>query len=638
MRLSAVITLFLAGALASGIAHAEATKPAAMIADGVPAVPDSIVAATRPYMEARNAGFIGWFADHSMAITTRFGNTYQLHRVAGPMMDRRQLTFEAEPVTSSISPSGELTVLSKDTGGDEFFQLYLLKDGRLTLLTDGKSRNSSGNWSDDSKWLGYSSTRRNGTDTDLYMVNPRDPKTDHMVAQVSGGGWGFLAFSRDDKHAVISNSISATNTDLYDLDLATGKMTPIGDLNKDISYGDGAFDPKGRFWVVSDEGSDFERLGILDIKTGKFTPKSTEPKWDIDSFTMSQDGNMIVYSVNDAGSDRVKIMDTRTGAVRVVSALPPGSGYHMRIAPWGTIGLTFDSAKSSADAYSIDPKTLKLTRWTQSETGGLDPNVNVDPSIVEIKSFDGETISGILYRPDPKKFPGPRPLIIDIHGGPEAQATVDFMGRDNYMINELGIAYFMPNVRGSSGFGKRFITLDNGPFKREDSVKDIGAFLDAFDKDPGIDKTRVGVTGGSYGGYMCYASAIHYGDRLKGAWCEVAISNFVTFLENTQSYRRDLRRVEYGDERDPAQRAKLVEISPISHIDKFNIPLLVASGSNDPRVPPEEADQIVKAIRAKGGTAWALLAQDEGHGYQKKDNSDYEFWVGMMFWQQTLLK
>ncbi len=246
-------------------------------------------------------------------------------------------------------------------------------------------------------------------------------------------------------------------------------------------------------------------------------------------------------------------------------------------------------------------------------------------------------MSGFLYRPDPKRWPGKRPLLFNIHGGPEGQSTPGFLGRNNYLLNELGIALFYPNVRGSTGFGKRFVALDNGPFKREDSVKDIGAFLDRFDKDPRIDAKRIAETGGSYGGYMCYALAIRYGDRFKTANCIVAISNFVTFLENTQSYRRDLRRVEYGDERDPAQRAKLVEISPLTRAKELKIPLMVVTGGNDPRVPASEANQMVAAVRANGVPAWHLLAKDEGHGYAKKENQDYQFWTSLMFWQANLL-
>lgn len=631
--------LLLTAALVPAPALAEAPKPAALVADGIPPVPDDIVAETRPYMEYRTAGFASWNPqDKSMLITTRFGNVAQLHTVAGPMMDRRQISFEAEPVGGSWSPTGDLLLASKDIGGNEFYQLYAVRDGKLALLTDGKSRNSFGAWSKDGGLIGYSSTRRNGTDSDLYAMNPRDPKTDRLVAQVKGGGWAIQDFTPDGKTAVVAEYISITKSNLHLLDVASGAMTPIGDHAKAISYGGAKFAADGTLWVTSDEDSDFLRLGTLDLKTGAFTARSPEKKWDVEQFDIAKDGSFIAYVTNEAGINRVKLMDPRGGAVRTVEGLPAGVAGGLEIAPWGTIGLTYTSAKSPADAYSVDPRTLAVTRWTRSETGGLNPDVNVEPEFIEVKSFDKEPVSGFLYRPDPKKFPGKRPLIVNIHGGPEGQSQPGFLGRNNYLLNEQGIAIFYPNVRGSTGFGKRFVSLDNGPFKREDSVKDIGAFLTALKKDKALDPSRFAVTGGSYGGYMCYASAIRYGADFKGANCVVAISNFVTFLENTQSYRRDLRRVEYGDERDPAQRAKLLEISPMTHVDKLTIPLMVVTGGNDPRVPASEADQIVKAVRAKGRTAWHLLGQNEGHGFAKKENADYNFWTSLMFWQNTLLK
>ena len=630
--------LILAAALIATPAFADVPKPAAIVADGAPAVPTELAAKTRPYMEFRTASFAGWnIADKSMLISTRFGDVAQLHSVAAPMMDRRQISFEAEPVRGTWSPKGDVLVVNKDIGGNEFFQIYTLKNGQLTLLTDGKSRNNLGAWNPDGSLIGYSSTRRNGTDTDLYVMDPRDPKTDRMVAQVKGGGWAIQDFAPDGKSAVVGNYQSVTKSDLYLLDIATGVLSPIGDHSKTIAYGGALFAPDGTLWVTSDEGSDFQRLGTLDIKSGTFTARSPEKKWDVEGFDIAPDGRFIAYTVNEAGVDRVRTMDIASGAVRTVTALPAGSAGGIEIAPWGTIGLTYTSSKSAADAYSVDPKTLAVTRWTQSETGGLDVTANVEPEFIEVKSFDKEPVSGFLYRPDPAKFPGKRPLIINIHGGPEGQSTPGFQGRRNYLLNELGIAIFYPNVRGSTGFGKRFVGLDNGPFKREDSVKDIGAFLNRLEADPGLDKLRFAVNGGSYGGYMCYASAIAYGSRLKGAYCVVAISNFVTFLENTQSYRRDLRRVEYGDERVPEQRAKLMAISPLTRVNELNIPLMIVTGGNDPRVPASEADQIVKAIRAKGGTVWHLLGQNEGHGFAKKENQDYEFWTGLMFWEKTWL-
>lgn len=634
------LLLIAALALPTVPAFADAPKPDALVADGVPAVPDELPAETRPYMEFRTAGFAGWHpTDKSMLVATRFGNTAQLHRVAGPMMDRRQISFEAEPVGNGswAKKKGDVLLVQKDVGGNEFFQIYTLKDGKLNLLTDGKSRNGFNAWSDDGELIAYTSTRRNGTDNDIYVMNPRDPKTNRMVAEVKGGGWGVGAFSPDKKTAVVAQYLSVTNSDLSLLDLATGKMTPIGDHAKDIAVGGAEFAPDGSLWVTSDEGSDFQRLGTIDIATGKFTPRGPAEKWDVDGFNISPDGSFLVYVTNEAGMSKLKLLDLKTNTVRVVDGLPAGIVGGFDISEWGEIGLSFTSARSATDAYSIDPKTLKVTRWTESETGGLDVSQNVEPELVKVKSFDGLEVSGFLYRPDAAKFPGKRPMIMNVHGGPEGQSRPGFQGRSNYLLNEMGVAIFYPNVRGSTGYGKTFVSLDNGPFKREDSVKDMGAFLDVLGKDKGLDAGRFGLAGGSYGGYMCYAAAVQYKDKIRSTNCVVAISNFVTFLENTQSYRRDLRRVEYGDERDPAQRAKLLEISPLTRVAEITKPMFVVTGGNDPRVPSSEADQIVKAIRDKGGVAWHLLGKNEGHGFAKKENIDYNFWTSLLFWKQTLL-
>jgi dipeptidyl aminopeptidase/acylaminoacyl peptidase len=643
LALLAALALPLAPALAQEAAKPAADvapKPAALIADGMPDVPAELAAATRPYMENRGAGFVGWNpVDKSMLISTRFGNTNQIHRVAVPMGDRKQLTFEAEPVGGAAwSPkTGDLMLVQKDIGGNEFYQIYAMKDGRLELLTDGKSRNGLNAWSKDGQLVAYTSTRRNGRDSDIYLIDPRNPKSDRLVAQVEGGGWGLLDFAPDKSWALVGKYTSVQKSDFFRLDLKTGAMTPIGDHAKTASQNGGQFAPDGTIWITSDEGAEFERLGTLDPATGAFTPKGPAEKWEVGGFDVADDGSFIAYTVNEAGMSKLRLLDPKTGAVRTVEALPPGIIGGVEIAPWGEIGISFTSARAAADAYSVDPKTLKVTRWTESETGGLDVTKNVEPELVKVKSFDGLEVSGFLYRPDPAKFPGKRPMIMNVHGGPEGQSRPGFMGRTNYLINEMGIAVFYPNVRGSTGYGKTFVSLDNGPFKREDSVKDMGAFLDHFAKDKTLDPARFALTGGSYGGYMCYAAAIHYSDKLRANLCVVAISNFVTFLENTQDYRRDLRRVEYGDERVPEQRAKLLEISPLTRVAEIRKPLFIVTGANDPRVPASEADQIVKAVREKGGTAWHLVGTNEGHGFAKKENADYNFWASLVFWKQYLL-
>jgi dipeptidyl aminopeptidase/acylaminoacyl peptidase len=637
----AALALPLAPALAAeGDALAAEPKPAALVADGVPAVPAALAAATRPYLEYRTAAFVGWNpADRSMLVATRFGNTAQLHRVARPLGPREQLTFEAEPVSHGgwAPGTGDVMLVEKDIGGSEFYQIFAMKDGRLTMLTDGKSRNSLDAWSKDGRLVAFTSTRRNGRDNDIYVMDPRDPASARLAGQVDSNGWSVAGFALDKSWALVQRSASVEKTDLFRLDLASGKMTPVGDHAKKIAFSGAAFAPDGTIWVASDAGSDVQRLGTLDPATGAFTPRGLAEKWDVEAFDISGDGRFIAYAVNEAGVSRLRVLDVASGRARTVDALPAGVIGHIDIAPWGAIGIGFTSARSAADAYSIDPETLAVTRWTQSETGGLDVARNVEPELISIKSFDGTEMSGFLYRPDPAKFPGKRPLIMHVHGGPESQWRPEYLGSTNYIVNELGVAYFYPNVRGSTGYGKRFVGLDNGPFKREDSVKDIGVFLDVLAKDTRLDASRFGLTGRSYGGYMCYAAATHFAGKLRANLCVVAISDFVTFLENTQEYRRDLRRVEYGDERDPAQRRKLKEISPLTRVADIRKPLFVVTGANDPRVPASEADQVVAAVRKGGGTAWHLVATNEGHQWGKKENVDYTFWSSLLFWQTYLL-
>lgn len=633
--------LLMASMLLASSAAAQAPAalpiPAAITADGIPPLPATLRSDTQPYLEFRTALSLGWNPrTRGLLISTRFGNAAQLHEVAVPGGARRQISFETEPVVAgAYAPRrGDALLVSKDVGGGEFFQLYTLDAGKLTLLTDGKSRNEGGAWSHDGALYGYSSTRRDGTASDLYVIDPRNPKSDRMVLQVKDNGWAIEDFAPGNRTALVAHYLSVEKSEIYELDLANGKLTRLSPEGT-AAWSEAKYGPGGSVYVIGDQGSDFARLGTLG-RDGRFTPVSPETKWDVETFNIADDGSFIAYTVNEGGPSKLRLLDVRTGKVREPK-LPAGVITGLDIAPWGDIAFSLTSAQSPLDAWVVDPKSLKATRWTFSETGGLDPALNREPELVTVKSFDGQEVSGFLYRPDAARFKGKRPLIIDIHGGPEGQTRPGFLGRNNYLLNELGTAIFYPNVRGSTGYGKRFVGLDNGPFKREDSVKDISAFLDRLAADPGIDAARIAETGGSYGGYMCYASAIRYAGRFKASLCTVAISNFVTFLENTQSYRRDLRRVEYGDERDPAQRAKLLEISPLTRIGEIKTPLMIVTGGNDPRVPASEAAQVVKAVRANGGSVWNMVAADEGHGFRKKANTDFNFWATVQFWKTYLL-
>lgn len=360
-------------------------------------------------------------------------------------------------------------------------------------------------------------------------------------------------------------------------------------------------------------------------------------KHDVDAFDISFEARMIAFTTNENGSHALRFMDLATFKEQPRPALVEGviGGLEWRPRSY-ELGFHLASAHSAGDVFSYDVKANQVTRWTNGNNAALNMRDFPQARLVKWKSFDGREISGFLYSP-PDRFTGKRPVIVNIHGGPESQAKPGFLGRNAYLVRELGIAMIYPNVRGSTGFGKTYARLDNGR-KREDAVKDIGALLDWIALQPDLDPGRVMVMGGSYGGYMALAASVHFADRIAGAVSVVGISNFVTFLERTESYRRDLRRAEYGDERVPGMRAFLESISPLKHAGKITKPLLVAQGLNDPRVPHAESEQIVASLKSRGAPVWFMMAKDEGHGFAKKPNADYLFYATVEFARRALLQ
>jgi len=623
----------------------HAQVPDNLVVENIPAFTPELRADVGRYLEFRGASLANWHPmKREMLITTRFADTAQLHFVKFPGGDRKQVTFTAERVLGgSLRPkTGEFVVFSQDTGGGEFYQLYRLDlaDGRVTLLTDGKSRNSGPRWSKSGRQFAYTSTRRTGRDTDIWIMDPADPKSDRLALQLSGGGWAVTDWSPDDSKLLIGEYISINESHLHLADIAAGTkelITPKA--TEKVAYSDARFarDAKSVFFTT-DKGSEFHRLTRMDLATKQQTVLTPHINWDVDSFDLSPDGGTIAFVANEDGVGVLHLLNTRTGKEIPAPKLPLGTVSNLEWHENGRdLGFNLTSAKSPLDIYSVDVKGGKVERWTESETGGLDAGAFVEPEMIKLKSFDGLGISGFIYRPDAKKFPGRRPVIISIHGGPEGQSRPGFQTRMNYFINELGCALLYPNVRGSAGYGKSFLQLDNG-FKREDSVKDIGAFIEWVKRDAGLDGARIAVMGGSYGGYMVLGSLTHFNDQLRCGIDVVGISNFVTLLESTAEYRRDLRRVEYGDERDPKMREFLQKISPLTNAKKITKPLFVVQGRNDPRVPLTEAEQMVKAVRGNGGSVWYLMAKDEGHGFAKKKNADFQFLASILFFRENLVK
>jgi dipeptidyl aminopeptidase/acylaminoacyl peptidase len=621
-----------------------------LIVEGIPKIPVSLADAVGRYSEFRSADFTSWRPNkREMLITTRFADTAQVHQVKFPGGARTQLTFFPDRIAGAeYQPgSGDSLLFVKDIGGGEFFQLYRydFSTGDITLLTDGKSRNISPRWSYQGDRVAYGSTKRTGNDVDIWVVRASDPGSAHMVAQMEGGGWEVSDWSPDGKQLLATNSVSAAESYVWLIDIAAGKkdlLTPKTGSEKTgpetVAYSNAHFGKDGKgIYFTSDQDSEFERLVFMDLSSHKTTVLTPDLKWDVDEFDLSKDGRWIAFEANEDGISVLHVLDISTRKEVPVPRLPVGVLYgiswrdHSR-----ELAFNLSTASQDYDAYSLDMATSKLERWTFSETGGLNTSGFAQPKLFHWKSWDDRSISAFLYKP-PAKFAGKRPVIIDIHGGPEGQVRPDFLGRDNYYLNELGIAIIYPNVRGSTGYGKTFQKLDNG-LLREGSYKDINSLLDWIQTQPDLDAGKVMITGGSYGGFMTLAVATNYNDRICCSVDVVGPSNLVTFLEHTSGYRQDLRRVEYGDERDPKTREFLESIAPANKAKNISKPMFVIAGQNDPRVPASESAQMVQVVRKNGTPVWWLLGKDEGHGFAKKKNRDYQFYATVMFVKEYLLK
>ena len=662
-----LVSLFVAATITA--AHGQFLKPADnLVIDGVPPISEELVAKVQAYTDFKPASIVAWHpAQPALLIRTRLNNTLQLHLVSSPGTKPVPLTDFPDAVSgASFQPKkGEYILFEKANGGDEVFQIFRLDlaTKTVTAISDPKLRASAPSWNRQGDRIVYTTTtidRNNASRapmTNLVLSDPLKPENNKTIGTFEGGRWFSFRFAPDDKTLVFSEYISANESHIWTMDISGGQKKRVTAETRaggtPVFYGPAKFSRDGKkLFATSDKDSEYRRLVMIDLGSGKETVLTPKLPHDVSDFSISTKAKRIAFITNEDGASVLRFLDLDTMAELPRPALLPGeisglrwkAGFDDDIADGteskmadGELAFNVTSARSPGDVYSWNIATTKITRWTNSASPQLNPLDFAEPKLVRWKSFDGLMISGFLYQPDAKKFPGKRPVIINIHGGPEAQARPGFIARNNYMINESGIAVLYPNVRGSSGFGKTFLAMDNG-MKREDSVKDIGALFDWIKEQPDLDAAKVLVAGGSYGGYMALAVSTNYPERITGAIDIVGISNWVTFLTNTESYRRDLRRVEYGDERIPEMRKFLESISPLNNAQKIKKPLFVVQGKNDPRVPYTEAEQIVAQLKKQNTPVWFLMALDEGHGFAKKSNSDFLFYAQIKFIEQTLLK
>lgn len=643
----AILAVLLAASIAL-VRPLEAQKDAAyqpaasLVSEHIPPIPMALVEKASRYTESRAATFMDWTpGERSVLISTRFGATAQVHKVGHPMGARAQLTFFPDRVSRALYPPKDPNwmLLGKDVGGDEFYQFYRFSPGtgEIRLLTDGKSRNLSPVFRPDGGQLAFTSARRNGNDVDLWVMDPQNPGSARLLAQFTGGGLSVSDWSPDGKTIAAVDERSINDSTVYLVDATTGDKRATTPTGEPISWSTPRFTKDGKeLLVLTDKDSDFHRLCRLSLEGNLGSCLSGKIPWDVEEFDLSHDGKLAAFLTNEDGIGQLHVISLATGAELKEPELPYGVPENLKFRDQGH-ELAFDltTPAQPADIFTVDADTGKMERWTQSEIGGVSLKTAQAPKLIYWKAADGVTISGFMY-PANSRFTGKRPVMISIHGGPEGQSRPLFRGIFNYYTEEMGITVIEPNVRGSTGYGKKYTLLDNG-MKRQDSVHDIGALLDWVATQPDLDKDRVVVTGGSYGGFMTLSVATQYDARIRCTVEIVGISNLRTFLEHTSGYRRDLRRAEYGDERDPEIRAFMEKTAPANMTQNVTKPMFMIVGFNDPRVPYTESVQFKEKLEAQKTPVWFLMAKDEGHGYAKKPNRDFQFYATIAFLQDNLL-
>ncbi|MBV7257456.1 S9 family peptidase [Pacificimonas sp. WHA3] len=621
---------------AGGAAAQERRTEGQLVIEGVPEIPAELAQQVQRYRNVRSHAFRDFLPDGSMLISTRFGETSQVHRLTAPMGVRSQLTFYNEPVRGiTANPAGQSYVFSRDSGGDEFFQLFThdLATGTVMGFTTPGERNSFAVWSDDGAKIAYNVARASEPDWKINVVQKAAGQDTEAVPQTLYAGEGAnypLDWSADGKTLLVQRYVSNSKSHLYLVEEEGEAREILADENNAYSGGDILSD--GSILIVTDREADM--VNLVQVKPDGSVINLTAPVlWDVSGYAVSPDETRIALTINEGGLGSIRMLDLETGMISAGPELPAGIASGLGWHPDGEqLGFTFNAATSPSDAWVWNVRSGELTRWTKAELGGLSEERFVEPELIAYPNKDDMQIPAFVYRP---KGAGPHPVLISIHGGPASQARPGFSSTRQYLASELGIAVIRPNVRGSTGYGQNYMNADNGLLRKK-SVEDIGALLDWIETQDDLDASRVVVSGGSYGGYMVLASMVDYGERLAGGIDMVGISDFRTFLQNTKGYRRDLRRVEYGDERDPDIAAFFDRISPLKNADKITKPLFILQGANDPRVPASEAEQILAAVKSQGTKAWFVMAMDEGHGFRKKANQDYRLAAETLFLRDVL--
>lgn len=572
------------------------------------------------YLNIRSAYTPAWLdGSYRVSFLSDITGTPQVWSVEKTGGWPNQLTYFHEKVwTLSAAPDGNHLICTRDIGGNERYQLFLVSsDGAEVrrITQDMDAIYHFGGWSPDGKRIAFTSNVRNGVHFDIYVqeVDGGDPE---MVYQTEGN-FQIRTWSPDGKQLVLCHEISSAQQPLYLLDLEGGEVRPLTPMDEPVNNLKVCWAKDGTFYLLTNQGRDFLGVARMDFETGEITYLFEDLEWDVEAMALAPDGCTLAFTSNVDGYSRLSIYNLDTGKLQPVPNLPPGVVSEPVFSPDSS--LLAVSAQSPLDNLNIwlvylegePPVSRKLT---QSSLAGIPPESLVAPEIIHYETFDGRSIPGFFYRPPVGE--APFPCILYVHGGPSSQIVPDFDPRFQFFLSS-GYAILAPNVRGSSGYGKTYMALDDVEL-RMDSVTDLEHAVEWLRNSGEVDPDRIAIYGRSYGGFMVLSAITTYPELWAAAIDVVGITNWVTFLENTGPWRRAHREKEYGSLKN--DRAFLESISPIHKVANIRCPLLVVHGANDPRVPVTEADQIVGSLRERGHPVEYLRYEDEGHKIAKLRN------------------
>jgi len=589
--------------------------------DEVPATTGEVAARVDAYLSGRTAGVLGWSNSGQLLIGTSFGETQQLHLVAAPGGERRQLSFSRDPCIEgafSPDPAGADLVYLQDHDGDGKYQIFYRRgtDPTARRLTDGTSVNRAVLWSNAGHELAFATTARDGKSVDIDIVAPQTGALPHLVVSGEGGAWYPLDWSPDDGQLLALERVSRRESRLFLVDLDTGKKREIDAGPAAVSAARFSRDGQGAY-LISDLDSEFSELRFVNFFTGQKSVVSGHAPGDVETFALSRDGHYLAFVSDEGGVDRLDVLDLRAHQDLAVPPMPtPGLIRDLRFDGDGKrLAFTYEAVTHPADAYVFDTASKRIEQWTHSEAGAVDTAKFVLPRLIRFPGFERENprdreVPAYVYEPTGG---GSHPVLILFDGGSDRRFRPRFDPWIQYVVSELGFAVVAPNLRGSSGYGKAFAASGDGR-GRDDAIKDIGAMLVWLRGQSEFDAQRIAVAGEGYGGYLALAALVNYGDRLRGGIDVGGISDFVAWLGSAPAPRQDQLRREFGDERDPDVRSFLRRISPLSGADRIAKPLLIIQGGNDAEVPAEQSQDMVNRLRSRGADVGYLLIKKSGRG------------------------